>query len=78
MYVQQLVLDDNDEVVSKTVALIPDVDQSFGGTFSPRRPARPRQPAVRGARPAMERQRDPGRRRRPAGVTAELIPKGVR
>ena len=32
-YVQQLVLDDNNEVVSKTVALIPDVDQSFGGTF---------------------------------------------
>jgi branched-chain amino acid transport system substrate-binding protein len=33
-YVQQLVLDDNDEVVSQTVALIPDVDQSFGGTFT--------------------------------------------
>jgi len=33
-YVQQLVLDDNDEVVSKTVALIPDVDQTFGGTFT--------------------------------------------
>ena len=36
---QQLVLDDNDEVVSKTVALIPDVDQSFGGTFSPDTPS---------------------------------------
>ncbi len=33
-YVQQLVLDENDEVVSQTVALIPDVDQSFGGTFT--------------------------------------------
>ena len=31
--VQQLVLD-GDEVVSKTVAIIPAVDQSFGGTFS--------------------------------------------
>ena len=33
-YVQQLVLDANNEVVSKTVSLIPDVDQSFGGTFT--------------------------------------------
>ena len=31
--VQQLVLD-GDEVVSKTVALIKGVDQTFGGTFS--------------------------------------------
>ena len=31
--VQQLVLE-GDEVVSKTVALIPGVDQTFGGTFS--------------------------------------------
>jgi branched-chain amino acid transport system substrate-binding protein len=38
-YVQQLVLDDNDEVVSQTVALIPDVDQSFGGTFTPDTPS---------------------------------------
>jgi branched-chain amino acid transport system substrate-binding protein len=38
-YVQQLVLDENDEVVSKTVALIPDVDQSFGGTFTPETPS---------------------------------------
>ncbi len=34
----QLVLE-GDEVVSKTVALIPQVDQSFGGTFSPDTPA---------------------------------------
>jgi branched-chain amino acid transport system substrate-binding protein len=38
-YVQQLVLDENDEVVSQTVALIPDVDQSFGGTFTPETPS---------------------------------------
>jgi branched-chain amino acid transport system substrate-binding protein len=31
--VQQLVVE-GDEVVSKTVAIIPDVDQTFGGTFS--------------------------------------------
>jgi branched-chain amino acid transport system substrate-binding protein len=34
-YVQQLVLDDSSgEVTAETVALIPGVDQSFGGTFS--------------------------------------------
>ncbi|TDT18134.1 amino acid/amide ABC transporter substrate-binding protein (HAAT family) [Ilumatobacter fluminis] len=34
-YVQQLVLDDESgDVVAETVALIPGVDQSFGGTFS--------------------------------------------
>lgn len=38
-YVSQLVLDDNDEVVSKTVALVPGVDQSFGGTFTPETPS---------------------------------------
>jgi branched-chain amino acid transport system substrate-binding protein len=32
--VQQLVLNDEGEVVSQTVAIIPGVDQSFGGTFS--------------------------------------------
>ena len=36
--VQQLVLNDAGEVVSQTVALIPAVDQSFGGTFSPTTP----------------------------------------
>ena len=36
--VQQLVLNDAGEVVSQTVALIPAVDQSFGGTFSPQTP----------------------------------------
>ena len=35
--VQQLVLD-GDEVVSKTVAIIPGVDQTFGGTFSAETP----------------------------------------
>ena len=33
-YVQQLVEDDSGEIVAETVALIPGVDQSFGGTFS--------------------------------------------
>ena len=36
--VQQLVLNDAGEVVSQTVALVPAVDQSFGGTFSPQTP----------------------------------------
>jgi branched-chain amino acid transport system substrate-binding protein len=36
--VQQLVLNDAGEVVSKTIAIIPAVDQSFGGTFSPTSP----------------------------------------
>lgn len=38
-YVQQLVLDEESgEVTAETVALIPGVDQSFGGTFSPDTP----------------------------------------
>ena len=38
-FVQQLVLDEEtDEVVSQTVAIIPQVDQTFGGTFGPDTP----------------------------------------
>lgn len=36
--VQQLVLE-GDEIVSKTVVIVPAVDQSFGGTFSEDTPA---------------------------------------
>ncbi len=36
--VQQLVLNDDGEVVSQTVAIIPGVDQTFGGTFGPDTP----------------------------------------
>ena len=39
-YVQQLVLDEDDEVVSRR-SLVPDVDQSFGGTLKRDRHARP-------------------------------------
>lgn len=35
----QLVLDDAGEVVSETVAIVPGVDQTFGGTFSDETPA---------------------------------------
>ncbi|GAB3998971.1 ABC transporter substrate-binding protein [Glycomyces albus] len=35
----QLVLDENGEVVQEAVAIVPEVDQSFGGTFSPDTPA---------------------------------------
>ena len=39
-YVQQLVLDEESgEVISQTVAIIPQVDQTFGGTFGPDTPA---------------------------------------
>ena len=34
VYLSQLNLDDSGEVVQETVALIPEVDQSFGGTFT--------------------------------------------
>ena len=38
-YVAQLVLDEESgEVVQKTVAIIPQVDQTFGGTFGPDTP----------------------------------------
>ncbi len=37
--VQQLVLNDKGEVVSKTIAIIPGVDQTFGGIFSDTTPA---------------------------------------
>ncbi|MEM7340063.1 MAG: ABC transporter substrate-binding protein [Actinomycetota bacterium] len=36
--VQQLVLGDDGEVVSRTVAIVPGVDQTFGGVFSPDTP----------------------------------------
>ena len=36
--VQQLVLNDDGEIVSQTVALVPGVDQTFGGTFSTETP----------------------------------------
>lgn len=36
--VSQLVLDDDGEVSQQTVAIIPEVDQTFGGTFSPDTP----------------------------------------
>ncbi len=36
--VQQLVVDDSGEVVSETVAIVPGVDQTFGGLFSPDTP----------------------------------------
>ena len=36
--VQQLVLNEDGEVVSKTVAIVPGVDQTFGGLFSPTTP----------------------------------------
>ena len=37
-FVAQLVLDEESEVVQKTVAIIPQVDQTFGGTFGPDTP----------------------------------------
>jgi branched-chain amino acid transport system substrate-binding protein len=35
----QLVVDDNGEVVQETVAIVPGVDQTFGGTFGPDTPS---------------------------------------
>lgn len=37
--ISQLALDDNGEVVQETVAIVPGVDQTFGGTFSPDTPS---------------------------------------
>ena len=54
VYLSQLVLD-GEEVVQETVALIPQVDQTFGGTFSATPQAPPgtsldvRRPTCRGA-----------------------------
>ena len=65
-YVAQLVLDDaTGEVVQKTVSIVPQVDQTFGGTFGPDTPSPSRRlPGLRDPRPAVVGQRDPGRRRR--------------
>ena len=67
-FVAQLVLDEESgEVVQQTVAIIPQVDQTFGGTFGPDTP-----PPSREDPPCEERdlpwvgQRHPGRRRRAA------------
>ena len=56
-YVAQLVLDEESgEVVQKTVAIIPQVDQTFGGTFGPDTPPPSRDyPRVRDPRPAVGR-----------------------
>jgi len=48
-WVQQLVLNDAGEVVAETVAIVPDVDQTFGGTFSSETP-----PPGRGEPPCVE------------------------
>ena len=65
-FVAQLVLD-GDEVVQQTVAIIPQVDQTFGGTFGPDTPPPDREnPPCEAARSAVVGQRHPGGRRCPA------------
>ena len=65
VYYQQLYQKDG-KLAVKTVGYIPNVDQTFGGTFSRKTPAPGRNvPAVREAEPAVDRQ-DAACRRSPA------------